>query len=149
MPFIFGSLQLGGWGVLFDVEPRDQTALVEQPLDSKAMNGSVFLDRAIVEMQQGRGCGRKVLVPAEHAGSRETGGLELAISRVDQPVMEPPGDRYRIVSIQSGKATVRIADVECEVGEHDHFGIPDQLACDFTPIGTEPLVYLDARILPL
>ena len=59
VPFIFGSLQLGGWGVFFDVEPRDQTALVEQPLDSKAMNGSVFLDRAIVEMQQGSGCGQK------------------------------------------------------------------------------------------
>ena len=91
VPFIFGSLLLGGWGVFFDVEPRDQPALVEQPLESEAMNGSVFLDQAIAEMQQGSGCLRRVLIPAHRAGSRETGGLELAIARVGRAVIDPPG----------------------------------------------------------
>jgi mannose-6-phosphate isomerase-like protein (cupin superfamily) len=150
LPFIFGSLLMTGWGVFFDVEPRPDDGLPreEHPLQSPAMNHSVFLERAIHQMV-GTGTAREVLVPAERAGSHEIGGLELGVNRVGRGEIDLASEHYRIVSIQSGKGRVRIGDAEVEVCNHDHFGVPAALKCTLTQLGDDPLVFLDAMILPI
>ncbi|HEX4489480.1 MAG TPA: hypothetical protein VH088_24615 [Terriglobales bacterium] len=150
VPFVFGSTKLAGWGVFFDVEPRpgELVKRKEQPLESEAMNHSVFLEREIAKMKTGKGFSRQVLVPAHRAGSEAIGGLELALTRAGRD-LEIPSDHYRIVSIQSGKARIRIGEAEAEVGAHDHFGIPADMECTLTPRGEEPVVFLDAMLLPV
>jgi hypothetical protein len=149
VPFVFGSLRLGGWGIFFDVEPRPngQTSRTEQALES--LNHSVWLDRVIQEIRDRPGSTRDVLVPAALTGTRETGGLELGITCTDKAIDQPPIRDYRIVSVQSGSATIQIADAVTKVGPHDHFGVPSQMTCRLTPDGTEPVVFLDCTILPV
>jgi mannose-6-phosphate isomerase-like protein (cupin superfamily) len=150
VPFIFGSLTMTGWGIFFDVEPRSDSAIDrrEHPLESPAMNHSAFLERAIQRAQTQTRFSREVLIPAERAGSREIGGLELAVSRVhgETPLSS---DHYRIVSVQSGKGRVRIGAAQTEVSEYDHFGVPVGLSCTLTQLGDDPLVFLDAMVLPV
>jgi hypothetical protein len=149
VPFVFGSLTMTGWGIFFDVEPRSNTVeRREQPLESSAMNHSIFLERAIQRAQKQTTVGREVLIPAERAGSHEIGGLELAVNRV-QGETDLSSDHYRIVSVQSGRGRVRIGAAQSDVGEHDHFGIPAGLACTLTQLGDDPLVFLEAMILPI
>jgi hypothetical protein len=150
VPFVFGSSKLSGWGVFFDVEPRPGELVKrrEQPLDSPAMNHSVFLERALAKMKTGKGFSREVLIPAHRAGSDATGGLELALTRAGRD-LEIPSDHYRIVSVQSGKARIRIAEAEAEICAHDHFGIPAHMECSLTPRGSDPVVFLDAMLLPI
>jgi len=149
-PFVCGSLTMSGWGVFFDVEPRSDSGVQrrEHPLQSPAMNHSVFLERAIKHALTQTTFSREVLIPAEHAGSHEIGGLELAVDRVHGKV-ELSSDHYRIVSVQSGKGRVRIGDVQTEVNEHDHFGVPIGLECTLSQLGGDPLVFLDAMMLPI
>jgi hypothetical protein len=151
VPFIFGSLLKAGWGVFFDVEPRPDGDLPreEHPLQSPALNQSVFLERAIQGIIAGTGTTREVLIPAERVGSPDIGGLELAVNRVAQGATDLTSDHYRIVSVQSGKGRVRIGDAETEVGDHDHFGVPADLKCNLTQLGDDPLVFLDSMILPI
>jgi mannose-6-phosphate isomerase-like protein (cupin superfamily) len=150
VPFVFGSLTMTGWGIFFDVEPRSDSAIDrrEHPLESPAMNHSAFLERAIQRAQTQTRFSREVLIPAERAGSREIGGLELAVSRVhgETPLSS---DHHRIVSVQSGKGRVRIGAAQTEVSEHDHFGVPVGLTCTLTQLGDDPLVFLDAMMLPV
>ena len=56
VPFIFGSLTLGGWGVFFDVEPCPAKAqdLRKVPLESPEMGNSVFIERVIERVAQTR-----------------------------------------------------------------------------------------------
>ncbi|MBS1850081.1 MAG: hypothetical protein JST79_04165 [Acidobacteria bacterium] len=149
VPFIFGSQRLGGWGVFFDVEPQGDVPVqrAEHALDSAAMNHSVFLDREIAKMAQGKGAERTLLIPAERAGNCEIGGLELALTRTGTAPMELTGPDYRIVSVQHGAGKVRIGESEVEVRARDHFGIPADMPCTLTP--NTPIVFLDSRILPL
>lgn len=151
VPFVFGSLKMGGWGVFFDVEPLpvEDSPRTEAPLASPEMNQSIFLDRAIEESTTGSGSLRRVLIPASHAGFCEIGGLELAITRLDQDILAPPAPHYRIVSIQYGQAKIHISGAESEVGPHDHFGIPAGMSCRFAPQGQRPLIFLDSMILPV
>ncbi len=151
LPFVFGSFRAGGWGVFFDVEPRPggEVERKEQPLDSTEMNQSVFLERAIARMKAGSGFMREVLVPARRAGSVETGGLELALTRGGSTPFEIFSDHYKIISVQSGEAHIRIGRAEGKVSEQDHFGIPSNTSCHLTPSGTDQFVFLDAMILPV
>ncbi len=151
VPFIFGSLLMTGWGIFFDVEPRPDDGLQreEHSLQSPAMNQSVFLERAIRQMASGTTTTREILIPAERAGSNEIGGLELAVTRVPAGEIDLASDHYRIVSVQSGRGRVRIGNAETEVCEHDHFGVPAALNCNFTQLGRDPLVFLDAMMLPI
>lgn len=151
LPFIFGSLKAGGWGVFFDVEPRpgENVKRKERPLESAAMNQSVFLERAIARVKAGTGFTREVLIPAHRAGSEEIGGLELALTRSGPRSFEIFSDYYKIISVQSGQAGVRIGNVEAEVGEHDHFGIPANITCHVTPRDSDAVVFLDAVIVPV
>jgi len=150
LPFVFGSRIMTGWGIFFDVEPRSDSGIQrrEHPLQSSAMNYSVFLERAIQNATTQTNFTREVLVPAERAGSREVGGLQLVLHRVHRKI-DLSSDHYRIVAVQSGKGQVRIGDAEAEVGEHDHFGVPVGLECTLTQLGDDPLVFLDAMILPI
>jgi mannose-6-phosphate isomerase-like protein (cupin superfamily) len=112
------------------------------------MNYSVFLERAIQNATTQTNFTREVLVPAERAGSREVGGLQLALHRVHRKI-DLSSDHYRIVAVQSGKGQVRIGDAQTEVGAHDHFGVPVGLECTLTQLGDDPLVFLDAMMLPI
>jgi hypothetical protein len=151
VPFVFGSLKRGGWGIYFDVEPRpgEEAKRERQPLESQAMNQSVFLERAIQQSKGGIGYLREVLVPARRAGSPETGGLELALTRMYRDAIKLDSLHYRIVSVRSGKGRIRMGNVEAGVSEHDHFGIPPGMDCIFTPGTADPLIFLDAMILPI
>ncbi len=151
LPFVFGSIMMTGWGVFFDVEARanDEAQRQLQPLDSEPMNKSVFLDQAIQQIPVSRAPARKVLIPAERAGSREIGGLELAVNAVPTGEVSLASDHYRIVSIRSGKGRVSINGWTAEVGPHDHFGVPAGLNCGLTTASPDPVVYLDVMMLPL
>jgi uncharacterized RmlC-like cupin family protein len=151
VPFVFGSLKMAGWGIFFDVEPQPVEPVKRraEPLESPAMNHSIFLERAIRKMRSSQGLMRQVLVPAHRAGSNEIGGLELAVSRAGQGAMEMSSPHYRIISVDSGRAQVQIGNVESEVTRHDHFGVPAEISCQITPLGPDPFVFLDARILPV
>ena len=150
VPFVFGSRTMSGWGIFFDVEPRSDSGIQRQehPLQSPAMNYSVFLERAIESAITQSNFSREVLIPAERAGSHEIGGLQLALARVHGKV-ELASEHYRIVSVQAGKGRVRIGHAETEVSEHDHFGVPVGMECTLTQLGGDPLVFLDAMILPI
>lgn len=150
VPFVFGSRTMSGWGIFFDVEPRSDNGIQRQehPLESPAINHSVFLERAIQSAITQSSFSREVLIPADRAGSQEIGGLQLAVGRAHGKV-DLASDHYRIVSVQSGKGRVRIGDAQTDVGEHDHFGVPVGLECTLTQLGDDPLVFLDAMILPI
>ena len=150
VPFVFGSLIMTGWGIFFDVEPCSDNGLVrkEHPLQSPAMNYSVFLENVIQRAMADAAFTREVLIPAVRCGLHEIGGLELAVGRVQREI-DLSSDHYRIVSVQSGKGRVRIGDAQSEVSEHDHFGVPAGLECTLTQLGERPLVFLDAMILPV
>ena len=49
VPFIFGSLTRGGWGVFLDVEaqPIDLDKLEKTPVYSRQMNQTIYLEREI------------------------------------------------------------------------------------------------------
>jgi hypothetical protein len=151
LPFIFGSLLMTGWGVFFDVEPRpsDDLQREEHPLQSAAMNHSAFLERATKRIVTGRNTTREVIIPAERAGSPEIGGLELAVNLVAGGEIDLASEHYRIVSVRSGRGSVRIGDAEVKVRDHDHFGVPADMNCKLTNVDDHPLVFLDTRILPI
>ena len=151
VPFVFGSMQAGGWGVFFDVEarPGEGVERKEVPLESGAMNHSVFLERAIHRIQQSSAWRREVLIPAYLAGSRDTGGLELAVTHGGPDGCEIDSDYYRIISVRSGRVRVEMGKAEAEAREHDYFGIPAHMKCRLTSLGGDPLVFLDTMILPV
>jgi hypothetical protein len=149
LPFIFGSKKLSGWGIFFDVEPRpgDLRDRREEKLESEAMNHSVFLDREIARAKRRKEVtARSVLVPACRAGSESIDGLELGLcsARQELNLLTP---KYRIVAIQSGHARIQIGDAVAEVSSHDHFGIPAGMNCRLTPIGAEPIIFLDTMLV--
>ena len=151
LPFIFGSLVMGGWGILFDVEPRsgEPTRLKEVPLDSREMNHSIYLERAVHQAAAQNATLRRVLIPASAAGAPYIGGLQLTVARVDRKGLSLTSERYRIISVQKGKGKVSVGQVEAEVVEHDHFGIPPDIPAHISQVGENPLVVLDATIEPL
>jgi len=150
VPFVFGSLQMGGWGAFLDVEPRPPEAdFIKRPLRSGEMNHSVFLEQELHRLAAKAAGVREVIISCEQSGSAETGGLELAATNAGGSPIELSADYYRIISVRSGRARVRIGGAESEVAAHDHFGVPAAMSCSITSIGSEPLVFLDALILPL
>ena len=151
VPFIFGSLKAGGWGVFFDVEPRsgETSERKERSLESAEMNKSIYLERSIQQIKAGSGFLREVLVPAHRAGSEEIGGLQLALTRGSSDSFEILSDHYKIISVQSGKASIRIGNAEVEVSTSDHFGIPANMECQVKPRANDQFVFLEAMIVPV
>ncbi|MCC6629547.1 MAG: hypothetical protein IT340_19380 [Chloroflexi bacterium] len=150
VPFVFGSLRLGGWGIFADVEPRlrPYDDFAEVPLDAPPMNGSVLIDRAIATAAGWPGTRREVLIPAARTATPVTGGLELAISRVDAGGRDLSGDAYRILSVRRGRGRLQLGPAVATLAPHDHAGIPAGMAAWLEPLDGEPLVLLDATIVP-
>ncbi len=150
VPFIFGSLVLGGWGVFFDVEPATRPP-EDRPLvarDSEPFRAMVYLERRIAEAEAKLGSWRVTLVPSSATERGPSGGLELNLTRIDSAGFPFPFDEFRIVSVVRGKGLARIAGIEQEVRAHDHFGIPAGLQATIRQQGPAPLVTLDALIRP-
>jgi hypothetical protein len=150
LPLVFGSLRLGGWGIFADVEPRLRPfeAFAETPLEAPAMNGSVYIDRAIAAATGWSGTRRDVLIPAARTAAPVTGGLELGLQRIGAGGADLSGDIYRILSVRRGRGRLRLGPAMATLGPHDHVGVPAGMAAWLEPLGDEPLVLLDATILP-
>jgi hypothetical protein len=148
VPFIFGSLKGGGWGVFFDVEPRpfQREQLRPVQLSGPEMNGSVHIERAIAEAEAARCAFRRTLIPATATDRDGSGGLELSITRVPADELSIPPASYRIISVVRGVGAVRIAGVEQRIQAHDHFGIPAGMAACVRATDSNPLVLLDAEL---
>jgi hypothetical protein len=150
VPFVFGSRRLGGWGIFADVEPRPRPpeSFAEAPLESDAMNHSVYLERAIAAAAAWPGTRRETLIPAARTADPVSGGLWLGIARIGPAGADLTGDTYRILSIRRGRGQLRLGPVARELAPHDHVGLPAGLAAYLTPLGDEPLVLLESTIEP-
>ena len=151
LPYVFGSLSLGGWGVFFDVEPvsASPSELIEVPLESEEMNNSLLLDKKIASLAQWSDTRREVLIPASSTGSVATGGLELGLAQIKNKALSLTSKDFRIVSINKGRARVRVGPAESEVAEHDHFGVPADTDAYIAPADSNPVVILDSMILKI
>lgn len=150
VPFIFGSLTCGGWGVFLDVEPqpRELDQLETSPVLSHKLNGTVHLEQEIARVIDRYSSVRYPIIPAEKTDRDGVGGLELSIARVTTREMELHPDRFCAVSVVRGRGLLAMAGEQIEIAAHDHFGIPAALAATITQIGDEPLVLLDAVLRP-
>jgi hypothetical protein len=150
VPFVFGSLRLGGWGVFADVEPRQRVeeSFAEAPLESAAMNNSVYVERAIDQAAAWKEPRRATLIPAARTATPITGGLTLGVARVTSAGVDFTSDAYRILSIRRGRGRLRLGPVERDVAAHDHVGLPAGMSAHLAQIGDEPLVLLESTIEP-
>ncbi len=148
VPFIFGSLTLSGWGVFFDVEPREKDTdnLQSAPLESSEMNHSVYIERVIERVAGLSGPHREVVIPASATASGEVGALELSILKVGTGGASLDGDNYKIYSVVKGKAEIQIGPVNAQLEEKDHVGVPAFMDANIKPVGDEPLVLLEGII---
>ena len=148
VPFIFGSLKQAGWGVFFDVEPQPKALEELRTVERTGwqMGAPVFLEREIEAMANLSASRRRPLIPAAVMDRNGSGGLELAVSRVNESGLILPVDSFRLVSVVRGQGWVRIGPVETLVQAHDHFGIPAGMKASLRQQGSEPMVVLDALI---
>ena len=146
VPFVFGSFNCGGWGILLDVEPQpyELGQLEATPLLSDKLNGTIYLEREISKVIENQSCVRYPIIPSERTARDGVGGLELSIARVTAQGMELHMDRFCIVSVIRGRGILALANQQVEIAAHDHFGIPAGMKATITEVGTEPLVFLDA-----
>lgn len=149
VPFIFGSLVLGGWGVFLDVDarPTEPDDLADLPVTAPELNGTVFLDREIARAADTAATVHRPIIPAARTDRGGVGGIELSISRVADEPLVLESDRFRAVSVVRGRGRLTLAGEEIGIAPHDHFGIPAKLAAvieSATGAGDEPLVLLDA-----
>lgn len=151
VPFIFGSLTLGGWGVFFDVEPRPAKApdLEEAPLESSEMGDSVFIERIIERVARIGHTHREIVIPASATASGEHGALQLGISRVTQEGRNLISESYTIISVVNGAGIIKIGPASQSLRTHDHVGIPANTPARIEYSGSEPLVLLDAVIVDI
>lgn len=150
VPFVFGSLRRGGWGVFLDVDPdpADPESLTESAVDAADMNGTVFLEREIASAVSGAGAARRTLIPASRTDRSGTGGLELSIERVAAAPTTVLSERFRAFSVVAGEGRFAAADEEVAVAAHDHLGLPAGIPATLRATGSGPLVLLDAEIVP-
>jgi hypothetical protein len=148
VPFVYGSLKAGGWGVFLDVEPQpcQVERLKKVDLKSREMNGSIALEPALAQVAALGTAQRRVLIPAKATDRNGCGGLELAAARITAKGLELPVDSFRAVSVVRGEGMVDIAGIEQPIKAHDHFGIPAGMTAALWQKGREPLVLLDALI---
>jgi hypothetical protein len=150
LPFIFGSLTCGGWGVFLDVEPQpiELDCLETVPVLSRQMNGTVLLEREIEKVAAKMASIRYAIVPAEWTDRERVGGLELSVARVTPRGLDLRPQRFCAVSVVRGRGVVAMAGEERNLAPHDHFGIPADVAATIRQTGDDPLVLLDAVLKP-
>ena len=148
VPFIFGSLRRGGWGVYLDVEPQPipLDKLRSVPVRSRHMNQTVFLEQEIARAIARFGCVRYPIISPSVTNRNGVGGLQLSIGRVDGRGLKLQPKQFCIVSVVRGEGTVKMANVEKEIQPHDHFGIPSGMTAYLYQKGATPLITLDAEI---
>lgn len=149
VPFIFGSLHHGGWGVFLDVEakPTKLSDLRIVPRDAAAFRQTIFLEREIAAAARAPAGTRRVLIPAAVTDRDNSGGLELSVSKVGQRPMEIRArDGFLAVSVVRGSGSVTMAGSKREISVHDHFGIPAGMTATLQQSGAEPMVILDTAI---
>jgi len=148
VPFIFGSRTQDGWGVFFDVEPqpRDLDQLRTVDRTHWQMGATLFLEREIAAMARMSTAQRRTVLPATAMDRTGSGGLELAVSRINASGLSLPVSGFRLVSGVCGQGWVRIGPVEGPVQAHDHFGIPAGMRAFLRQHGREAMVVLDTRI---
>jgi mannose-6-phosphate isomerase-like protein (cupin superfamily) len=150
VPFIFGSLTCGGWGVFLDVEPQpiELDRLETTTVLSNRLNNTVLLEKEIQKAAEKFASVRYPLIPAEATDRAGVGGLELSIARVSSRGLDLRPERFCAVSVVRGSGVVTIADEEREISERDHFGIPAGVTATVRETGSVPLVLLDAILKP-
>ncbi|RPI79241.1 MAG: cupin domain-containing protein [Planctomycetaceae bacterium] len=150
VPFIFGSLTCGGWGVFLDVEPqpRELDLLQTSPVMGPKLNGTIALEREIDRAAMKFAAVRYPLIPASATDRYGVGGLELSIARVTERGLTWRLERFCAVSVVRGKGVVSIAGEDQPLSPRDHFGIPAGLPAVVRQVGSEPLVLLDAVLRP-
>jgi len=150
VPFIFGSLTCGGWGVFLDVEPqpRETDQLVTAPVQSDKLNGTVPLEEEIARAAARHDNVRRPIIPAEKTDRDGVGGLELSVTRVTAHGFDLRAERFCAVSVVRGCGVLELAGEKIDVTPRDHFGIPAGLTATITETGSEPLVLLDAVLRP-
>jgi hypothetical protein len=152
VPFIFGSLTRGGWGIFLDVEPQPipLEKLRAVPVLSRQMNRTILLFREIERAAAKFGCVRYPIIsssatdPTSEKGG--VGGLELSVARIDERGMMFRLDRFCIVSVVRGEGVIRMAGVEKEIGPRDHLGIPAGIPAFLQGKSLIPMITLDAII---
>jgi mannose-6-phosphate isomerase-like protein (cupin superfamily) len=150
VPFIFGSLTCGGWGVFLDVEPQpiELERLETTSVMSPKLNHTIFLEREIRKAAEKFAAVRYPIIPAEVTDRNGVGGLELSIARAPTRGLQISPDRFCAVSVVRGTGVVAMAGEEREITHHDHFGIPAGVTATIRETGSEPLVILDAILKP-
>jgi mannose-6-phosphate isomerase-like protein (cupin superfamily) len=148
VPFIFGSLTRGGWGVFLDVDarPTESADLAVAPVTAADLNGTVFLEREIAAAAAAPSTCLRTVIPAARTDRDGTGGIALSIATVAGEPLVLAADRFRAVSVIHGPGTLRMAGEEVSLTPHDHFGIPAGLPATITARGGDPLVLLDATL---
>ena len=148
VPFIFGSLKQSGWGVFLDVEaqPLEVDELRTVQRDDWRMGATAYLQRQIDASAKLTASTRRVIVPATAMDRNGSGGLELAVSRINASGMNFATDSFRIVSVVSGRGQIRIGPAQTPITAHDHTGIPEGMTASMRQDGDEPLVVRDTLI---
>ena len=148
VPFIFGSLRLGGWGVFADVTPQtvDVDSLTNEPISSSAMNGTVLLEREIERAATYNATARYPIIPVQQTDRDGIGGLELSIARVAAGGLRYNSDQFCAVSVVRGSGVLNMMSQSIDITSHDHFGIPAGMTAEIIETGEDPLVLLDAVI---
>jgi mannose-6-phosphate isomerase-like protein (cupin superfamily) len=150
VPFVFGSLALGGWGVFLDVDarPTDAAGLAATAVTDPRMNGMVLLEREIAAAAAAPATARRTLIPAARTDRDGSGGIVLSIATVAEGPLTLESERFRAVSVVRGRGTLSLCGETAAVAAHDHFGIPGGLPATIHRTGPEPLVLLDTTIEP-
>ena len=115
VPFIFGSLHHGGWGVFLDVEPKpaEMNELRNISRDSGSFRQTIYLEREIAAAARGPASMRRILIPAAVTDREGSGGLELSITKVGPRGMELRSvNGFLAVSVVQGSGTVAMASME-------------------------------------
>ena len=148
VPFIFGSLKQGGWGVFLDVEaqPMDLKQMQKVPVQSRQMKGTIFLEREIATIAEKIHSLHYPIIPSSVTDRDGVGGLELSLARISERGFTLPSDTFRIISVVRGQGIVQMAGVERKITVHDHLSIPSGIAASFRQEGKIHMVILDVII---
>lgn len=148
VPFIFGSLKHGGWGVFLDVEaqPAALADLTIARRDGAPFNQTLYLESEIAAAARTGAARRWTLIPASVTDRDNSGGLELSIARITPRAFRLVADTFLAMSVVRGVGTVSIAGIERQIQHHDHFCVPSGLTATLSQRGEEPLILLDCAI---